>query len=61
MSRLDDYQKRLASGECATEIMNDMEKKFNIPIINNEEYNKNNLDVIELYREISNSRNFSEK
>jgi len=58
MSRLDDYQKRLASGERAADIMNDMEKEFNIPMLNDDEFNKNNADVIELYREVANSRNF---
>ena len=56
MSKLDKYQKRLASGENAADIMNDMEKEFNIPMINDEEYNNKNADIIELYREVANSR-----
>lgn len=56
MGRLDEYQKRLASGENVTDIMNDMEKEFGIPMLNDEEYNSNNADVIELYREVANSR-----
>lgn len=56
MSRLDEYQKRLASGENATDIMNDMEKEFDIPMLNDEDYNLKNAEVMELYREIANSR-----
>ena len=56
MSRLDEYQKRLASGENVADIMNDMEKEFGIPMLNDEEYNSKNADVIELYREVANSR-----
>lgn len=58
MSRLDKYQKRLACGENVADIMNDMEKEFNIPMLNDEEFNKKNADVIALYREVSNSRDF---
>lgn len=57
MNELDEYQKRLASGENATNIMNDMEKEFDIPMLNDEYYNLKNADVMELYREIANSRN----
>lgn len=56
MGTLDEYQKRFANGENLTSIMNDMEKEFDIPIINEENYNSKNADVIELYREIANSR-----
>lgn len=60
MSRLKEYQKRLASGERAADIMNDMEKEFDIPMVNNEEYNQRNTDVIELYREVANSRDLAD-
>ncbi len=58
MSRLDIYQKRLSSGESVADIMNDMEMEFDIPMINDEAYNKKNADVMELYREVANSRDF---
>lgn len=57
MWRLDGYKKRLASGENVTDIMSDMETEFGIPMLNDEDYNLKNADVIELYREIANSRN----
>lgn len=57
MNGLDEYQKRLASGENATDIMNDMEKEFDISMVNDECYNLKNADVMELYRKIANSRN----
>lgn len=56
MSKLDKYRKRFEDGENPTEIMNDMECEFNIPCLNDEEYNKQNSDVIELYRKVANSR-----
>ena len=58
MSRLDEYQKRLASGETAVDIMNDMEKEFDIPMMNDVEFNKKNPDVMQLYQEVANSRDF---
>lgn len=61
ISRLDKYKKRIANGCNATEIMNDMEKEFYIPMLNDEEYNKKNADVIALYREISDRRDFYQK
>lgn len=33
--------------------MSDMEKTFNIPWLNDEEYNRNNREVIELYRKFA--------
>lgn len=58
MSRLEQYKNRLASGERAADIMTDMENEFNIPLLNDEDYNKKNADVIELYKEVLNSRSF---
>lgn len=54
--RLDHYKKRFENGELPADIMTDMEREFGIPMVNNEVYNKNNPDVIEVYREIGNSR-----
>lgn len=56
MGRLDEYQKRFASGERPADIMTDMEYEFKIPMLKDESYNKKNADVIELYLEIANSR-----
>ncbi len=36
--------------------MNDMEKEFGIPMLNNEDYNYKNADIIKRYRKIANSR-----
>ena len=52
MGRLDEYQKRFASGERAADIMTDMEYEFAIPLLNDNDYNNKNADVIELYIEI---------
>lgn len=56
MCRLNEYKKRFENKENVTEIMNDMEREFAIPCLNDEEYNKQNSDVMELYRKIANSR-----
>lgn len=39
-------------------LMTQMENEFRIPALNDEEYNKENKEIIELYREISNARVF---
>ena len=39
-----------------TELMNEMERIFKIPLLKDEEYNEDNQDVISLYHEISQSR-----
>lgn len=38
------------------QLMNAMESFYKIPMMNNEEYNKNNPHIIQLYREISAAR-----
>ena len=43
-------------GANPTELMNDMERIFKIPALNDPAYNEDNQEVITLYREISNSR-----
>lgn len=37
-------------------LMTDMEREFKIPMLKNEDYEKENKDVIALYRKISRSR-----
>lgn len=37
-------------------LMTGMEKQFNIPIMRDDEYNKANPNIIELYRDISSAR-----
>lgn len=37
-------------------LMSRMEREFNIPMINNEQFNRDNVEVIKLYREISAAR-----
>jgi hypothetical protein len=47
-------------GTDPTELMNEMERIFKIPMLNDETYNAENEYVIELYREISDERGFVE-
>lgn len=54
--KLSELKKKFLNGENPTDLMNEMESCFKIPMINDEEYNSKNIDVIELYRTISNSR-----
>jgi hypothetical protein len=51
-NRVSKYNKALSN------IMTDMERDFNIPMVESEEYNSNNREVIELYRDIADSRVF---
>ncbi len=44
------------NGEDPTRLMNEMELIFKIPAMNEEQFNSDNTEVIELYREISDSR-----
>lgn len=46
------------NGENPTSLMDEMELIFGIPMINDKNYNEKNVEVIELYREIANSRRF---
>ena len=39
-----------------SKLMTKMEKEFDIPYLNNEKWNQDHKEVIELYRKISNSR-----
>lgn len=39
-------------------LLNSMENQFEIPCFNDESFNKNNLEIITLYREIGNERSF---
>jgi hypothetical protein len=44
------------NGSNLTELMNRLEKRYNIPMINDEFYNEENAEVMKLYREIANAR-----
>ena len=44
------------NGSNPTELMNDLERIFKIPALNDPAYNEDNQEVISLYREISDSR-----
>ena len=39
-----------------SKLMSEMEKEFNIPMINNEQFNRENIEVMELYWTISYAR-----
>lgn len=58
MNELEVFRERFknAKGKDLSRLMTEMERSFNIPMVNDEEYNNSNKEVIELYREISNSR-----
>ena len=49
----------IRSARLAT-LMSDMEKIFNIPAFKDEEFNRKNPYVINLYRKISKARDFEE-
>ena len=38
-------------------LMTKMENEFNIPLINDESYNKSNPEIVSFYRELSKARN----
>ena len=46
-----------AAGTDSTILMDQMERIFKIPGLNDEQYNQDNEEVIKLYREIAASRN----
>lgn len=50
------YKDQFESGVNPTQLMNEMESIFKIPALNDEMYNTENSEVIELYRTISDSR-----
>lgn len=39
-----------------SKLMSEMEREFNIPMINNEQFNRENIEVMELYWDISYAR-----
>lgn len=49
-------RKQFEQGANPTELMNDMEWVFKIPALNDPAFNEKNEEVINLYREISDSR-----
>ncbi len=50
------FKERLLDGDDPGRIMSDMEAKFNIPALNNPEFNRKHPEVISLYRTIAGSR-----
>jgi len=61
IEELENIRVRWEQGENPTELMNEMEDVFNIPALNNLDFNEENPEVIELYREISKSRRISDR
>lgn len=47
----------ISDEEDLSKIMTDMEMVFNIPMINDEEFNRNNKEVMRIYRLASDARN----
>lgn len=68
-NRLEKYRKQydrimeLKDNEETTDrlsiLMTKMEKEFKVPALNDEEWNQNHKEVIELYRKISDTRKFN--
>jgi len=56
IEELEVIRERVEQGENPTELMNEMEDVFKIPALNDPNFNEENPEVIELYREISKSR-----
>lgn len=53
---LESYRARKDAGENLTALMEEMERVFNIPARESEAYNKENPEIIALYREIAAAR-----
>lgn len=51
-------RKRFDKGYNPTDLMNEMEEMFNIPGLDDPAFNEKHPKVIELYRKVSNSREF---
>lgn len=56
IEELERIRERFELGESPTRLMNEMEWIFEIPALNDPDYNEENPEVIELYRTISKSR-----
>ena len=59
---IDEYYKILELKEAQrtlllSSLMDDMQQEYNIPLINNKAFNNKNKAVIQLYKELSSSRN----
>lgn len=53
---LEHFKAQFEKGGNPTMLMNDMERVFDIPALNDDEFNEDNPEVINLYRQISDSR-----
>lgn len=67
--KLSDYRKRFdlilsmkivdgQKDQMLSGLMTDLERRFNIPMVKNEEWIKENPEIYALYREVSESRSF---
>lgn len=55
-SDLERIRQQFIAGHNPTELMNQLERTYHIPLLNNESWNQEHPEIIELYREISDSR-----
>jgi len=55
---LERIRARFESGANPTQLMDDMERIFGVPALNDPVFNEDNPEVIQLFREIGNSRVF---
>lgn len=53
---LEHIKAQFEQGTDPTYLMNELERVFKVPALNNQEFNNENPEVIQLYREIGNSR-----
>jgi len=56
IEELERIAEQFEQGVNQTELMNEMERIFKIPALNDLDFNEENPEVIELYRKISKSR-----
>ena len=56
IKELERIRELFEKGVNQTELMNEMERIFKIPALNDLDFNEENPEVIELYRKISKSR-----
>jgi len=56
IKELEIIRERFEQGSDPTQLMNEMERIFKIPVLSDLDFNEENPEVIELYREISKSR-----
>lgn len=60
-TKLIELKHNKASDNQYSDLMSEMEEKFNIPLLDNPRWNEKNSDIISLYKAIANQRIFEEE